>query len=415
MAEIRQFGPEGFEAAWQDAAYKATPARDPAPSQQKYCVYNQTQERFVATDVEAVHASSHGAEARLRALEPGARTALWILPYQEISPANIRFPVDLVFLNDVFVVLDLVESFPLAGLPDSSAEAQSVLVLPAETLAEGDMCAGDRLIIDNPEEMKQHLQNLQKLKLEKAEATSSPRPFLEQFANASAEETHRSATEEPSESGVDPELAAPVQIASVAAAPVEVTPVETPPTEVTPAEIALLEHPPAEAETADGNDGGTKSPASSTPDETNSWKKRLESRNWFTSLLLGDPSDPRRAQREPLPGLIAYFFTGGTPSAHEVRDISVTGMYIITDEGWYPGTVIRVTLTDRDHPTDDRTITVNARAVRRGRDGVGLEFILDQENQQRPETAKSLEPTLGANQARIEAFLQELKKRPPQD
>jgi hypothetical protein len=76
----------------------------------------------VATDVEAAHASPDGAEARLRALEPGAGTGLWILPYQEISPTNIRFPVDLVFLNNDYVVLDLVESFPLASLPDSSAK-----------------------------------------------------------------------------------------------------------------------------------------------------------------------------------------------------------------------------------------------------------------------------------------------------
>jgi hypothetical protein len=116
--------------------------------------------------------------------------------------------------------------------------------------------------------------------------------------------------------------------------------------------------------------------------KANSWKKRLGTRSWFTNLLLGDPVDPRNALREELPGLIAYFFTGGTPTAQEVRDISATGMYIVTNERWYPGTVVRVTLTDRDHPTADRTLTVNAKAVRRGSDGVGLEFVLEKEDQQ---------------------------------
>jgi hypothetical protein len=401
MAEIRQFGLKGFGAAQQYAASQAAPMREPARSPQKYCVYNQTQERFVATDVEAVHAAPAGAEARLRALEPGAGTGLWILPYQEISPTNIRFPVDLVFLNNDYVVLAIVESFPLASLPDSGAKAQSFLALPADTLAKGDMRAGDQLIIANPEEMKQHLQ---RMKGAKPEAPSSLRPFLEQFANTSAEQPPRSTIKEPVESAVNKEPAAPVAIA-----PIEVTTIEAAPAEVTPIEPALVRPE------ISGGKAGAKKPAASPPIETNSWKKRGESRNWFTNLLLGNPADPRKALREPLPGLIAYFFTGGAPAAHEVRDISVTGMYIITDEGWYPGTVVRVTLTDRDHPTNDRTFTVNAKAVRRGKDGVGLEFILEKENQQRSETAQNSERTLGANHARVEAFLQELKKQPPQN
>jgi len=39
-----------------------------------------------------------------------------------------------------------------------------------------------------------------------------------------------------------------------------------------------------------------------------------------------------------------------------VRDISPTGMFIVTEERWYwcpSGTVIRVTLTDRHNPTRD--------------------------------------------------------------
>jgi len=406
MAEIRQFGQKGFGAAQQYAASQVAPMREPVRSPQKYCVYNQTQERFVATDVEAVHAAPAGAEARLRALEPGAGTGLWIFPYQEISPTNIRFPVDLVFLNKDYVVLAIVESFPLASLPDSAAKAQSVLALLADTLAKGDNRAGDQLIVANPEEMKQHLQ---RMKGAKAEAPGSLRSFLEQFANTSAEQPTRSA-KEPLESGMDPEPAAPVEIAPAEIAPIEIAPIEDAPAEVMPIEPA-----PVKAETVNGKKAGAKKPAASPPVETDSWRKRGETRNWFTNLLLGNPADPRKALREPLPGLIAYFFTGGAPAAHEVRDISVTGMYIITDEGWYPGTVVRVTLTDRDHPTNDRTFTVNAKAVRRGKDGVGLEFILEKENQQRSETAQNSERTLGANHARVEAFLHELKKQPRQN
>jgi hypothetical protein len=116
-----------------------------------------------------------------------------------------------------------------------------------------------------------------------------------------------------------------------------------------------------------------------------------------------------------LPGLIAYFFTGGNPVAQEVRDISATGIYIITNERWYPGTVIRVTLTDRDHPTADRTLTVNAQAVRWGKDGVGLELVLEKEAQQGTAISQTLERTFGVNPARVEEFLENLKTPPPQE
>lgn len=377
MAEIQHFGPEEFGAARQDPAGADASAPNSSASEEKYCVYNQTRERFVATDIGAAHASSGGAEARLRALEQGGGKGLWILPYQEISPASIRLPVDLVFLNSDCVVLDVVESFPLAGVPASSAKALSVLAFPADAVAKGEMRAGDQLLISKPEEMKQHLL---RVKQAKAEAHKSPGPVLLEFSRSAAEEKIGPAMKEPDAAN----------------------------------EVGFVKVAPLKAEIAGGETAGRKSLADSPPAETDSWKKRLGlgTRNWFTNLLLGDPVDPRVATRKLLPGLIAYFFTGGNPVAQEVRDISATGIYIVTNERWYPGTVIRVTLTDRDHPTADRTLTVNAQAVRWGKDGVGLELILEKEDQPRSALSQSMEQTFGVNPARVEAFLENLKMPP---
>jgi hypothetical protein len=88
--------------------------------------------------------------------------------------------------------------------------------------------------------------------------------------------------------------------------------------------------------------------------------------------------ESRVAPRVGDPGLVAYFFTGGSPRPHPVKDISVTGFYMFTDERWLPGTIIRITLqivgTSGDHPSD--TITVHSRVVRWGIDGGGFEFVL---------------------------------------
>jgi hypothetical protein len=88
--------------------------------------------------------------------------------------------------------------------------------------------------------------------------------------------------------------------------------------------------------------------------------------------------EERRALRLPLPGLVAYFFTGGSPRPHEVKDISVTGFYMHTNERWLPGTIIRITLqimgSTGENPRD--TITVHSRVVRWGMDGEGFEFVM---------------------------------------
>ncbi|MGD0347353.1 MAG: PilZ domain-containing protein [Terracidiphilus sp.] len=376
MAEIGHFRPAGYGPTGQDAAPKVAPTLDVTASPEKYCVYSQTCGRFVATDVRAAHATTDGAEVSLQDLKLDAGTGLWILPYVEISTTDFRFPVDLVFLTNDCVVLATVESFPFAGLPISSARALSVLVFPAHTLTTGDMCVGDQLIISEPEEMKQHLQ---RMKEGRAKAPSSLETFLEQFAITSSEEQTGRATEEPAQIVVD---CSPTTFTEAA---------------------------PVEAEIAGQEVAGTEELAASPPIEATPWKKRLESRSWFTNLLLRDPADPRKAQREVLPGLIAYFFTGDLPVAHKVRDISATGLYIITNERWYPGTVIRVTLTDRNQPNRFRSITVHAKTVRWGSDGVGLGFVLEKGAQQGTEVTQLMERTLGVSRARIEAFLRKLK------
>ncbi|HLY40410.1 MAG TPA: hypothetical protein VKR52_04310 [Terracidiphilus sp.] len=90
------------------------------------------------------------------------------------------------------------------------------------------------------------------------------------------------------------------------------------------------------------------------------------------------PADRRRSSRHALPDLIAYYWTGGTPQAHRVGDISCNGFYLLTDERWVPDTVIRMTLqrTGGGGPNKDEAISVLSKVVRWGKDGVGHEFIL---------------------------------------
>ncbi len=86
----------------------------------------------------------------------------------------------------------------------------------------------------------------------------------------------------------------------------------------------------------------------------------------------------RRAPRIDNPGLVGYFYTSGKAEPHEIRNFSVTGFYMKTDERWLPGTVIRITLqmvdTDGSNPGD--TLTLHSRVVNWDEHGGGFEFVL---------------------------------------
>jgi hypothetical protein len=98
-------------------------------------------------------------------------------------------------------------------------------------------------------------------------------------------------------------------------------------------------------------------------------------KNWFKRLFSGDR---RRAERRPGTGLVAHYFTGAAPAATGVQDISATGLYLLTEERWYPGTVVKITLqrTDPTGEGPERSIAVQSEAVRCGMDGVGFTFVL---------------------------------------
>jgi len=379
MAQIRHFPGSGLRAAGQSVALRDASSEPSAANTEKYCVYNQTRERFVATEVESADASTAALEARLRTLERAGGTGLWICPYLGIAPTSVRFPVDLVYLNNDCVVLETVESFPLSSPTVASAKALSALALPADTLSQGEIRSGDQLLIAAPADMKWHLQRIK-------EAKEYPLPFPEQSAGTSTEEPSSAAGEQTVRSLFA--LASQAQIEVVPAAP-EIVPQEPP---------------------------GKEGPAPAPPRvEPSPWKTRAKPKDWLTRLLRGDeePEDPRIAAREALPGLSAYYFTGGTPAAQEVRDISPTGLYIVTSERWYPGTVVRLTLTDRHNPIVERSLTVNAKAVRFGSDGVGLEFILNEEKKRRDRDPQLPEQSNGVDIAKVLEFLRNYKSPAP--
>jgi hypothetical protein len=119
--------------------------------------------------------------------------------------------------------------------------------------------------------------------------------------------------------------------------------------------------------------------------------------------------DPRKAPRMDSPGLAAYYWTGAAPQARNIKDISNTGLYVVTEERWYPGTLVLMTLqrTDLGEESLERSISVHSRAVRWGNDGVGLQFILKNS----PSIGLGKSPLVDAvDKKELDKFLDKLKR-----
>jgi hypothetical protein len=359
MAQIHTFPGSATARHLNNVVPKLEYEEQPKSGPDRLCVYNESQQRFIATDVLAADRGSGGVDAYLRSVDSGSRTALWIYPCQEIPATSVRFPLDLVFLSNDCVVLQVVESFPIGDAAFPGAQATSMLAFPADSVARGDIRIGDRFIISTPEEMKRQLRRLQDAKDSVHQGTKEPAARLDRAASQAAQSAVR---ENPQAAVQNPAPATPTNEQA-------------------------------------------KQEAAERP-----WMKRDARKGWLQRLLLGDPKEPRVAPRVALPELVAYFFTGGAPTPNQVRDISTSGLYIVTSERWYIGTLIRLTLCDRYQSSAARSLTVNAKVVRWGNDGVGLEFVLDGDDWPKEVHLGPDHQTDGVDAERLKRFLEEHKR-----
>jgi Flp pilus assembly protein TadG len=102
-----------------------------------------------------------------------------------------------------------------------------------------------------------------------------------------------------------------------------------------------------------------------------------------------------------------HYWDGAAPVPHRIRDISSSGLYLLTEQRWYPGTMVRMSLQSGSvAETDpDRSITVNAKVVRSGTDGVGLALVLPESHAGR---RKKNVVSEGADRRSFLRFLQSL-------
>jgi hypothetical protein len=316
---------------------------------QKLRVYNRSGESFLSFDVAEFDPSERTLQKLFEDLAVQSGTGFWLKPYRGVPSAAALPQFDLVFLDEECRVIQQIESYsspserPLTG-------ATSVLVLPARTVVALQIKPGNQLAICASKEMERLLGLL-----------SSP------ICAASVAHRTETAAEEP-------------QKRDDSAAPLS---------QDHPQELQLAVHRQS--------DGKTESQGR----KKNLFKVRL------LQWLFPDRSGRRKAGRHPLPGLIAYHWTGGTPQANNLGDMSKTGFYLLTEERPFLGSLILMTLqrTGTNGENCGDSIAVHAKVVRLGPDGVGFAFVM-------PRSANwnsgNRQDENGATQKSLEEFLKQL-------
>lgn len=101
-------------------------------------------------------------------------------------------------------------------------------------------------------------------------------------------------------------------------------------------------------------------------------------RNWFEKAFPAQEPRHPRAERREVPGLEAIHWTGSSPGLDIVRNISASGMYLVTRERWPEGEVnpVRLVYPELTDDSAEKQVTIETKTVRWGEDGMGLSFVL---------------------------------------
>ncbi len=340
-----------------------TPRAGGTVESRTHCAYNLTRECFLGLEVTAANLPYAALMDLLAALTLKSGEGLWLAPFRGLPSERLDMPMDLIYLDGDCRVIETVESYPTFRRSPFSPAAASVLALPVHSIYSSQTQAGDQLLLCVAEEMEQRLERMADVVSGGSASSGAP-------SSRQAETVVESAVllREVPLWGGGPGLA---EIGARSQAE-QAKPV-----------------PMHEMELAEPGARQVRSPRN--------WLER-----WWSP-------DPRQAPREAGTGLAAYYWNGAPPKAHSIRDISSSGLYVLTEERWYPGTLILMTLqrSDAADETAELSIAVKSRAVRWGNDGVGLQFVLPSAQELRNGYNPQAD---GADRKALDRFLRQLKR-----
>ena len=322
----------------------------------KFRVYNQTRKSFLGVEVILADASEEHLDTLIGNLALQAGEGLWLKPFREIPQGRALPLFGLIYLNQESCVLQVIELYPGLGPEPLAAQATSALVLSVGAILASRTQPGDQLVIDAREQIE----------------SMPAAPPIQAAPDVAPDE-------EQQERELPPEEPQPEEVPALAFPEVQET---EPPLDEARVEEVPAPPPPDERtlqlqraiQQLNQREAAAEAP------QKEPQKESLKSR--FLRWLDADrkppqPVDRRHAHRTPLPGLVAFYWTGGNPHPYRIADVSESGLFLITGDRSTPGTIFMLTLqrTDSDGEHLGDAISVYGEVVRWGADGVAFEFI----------------------------------------
>lgn len=124
------------------------------------CVYNRTRECFLALRVAAADTPWTRIRGLIGRWRLRSDEGIWVVPSNGVHTLGVLFPLDLIYLDENEVVLELREMFPRFRIGPLRMRAASVLELPRYSIYASQTQKGDQLLICPPAKMEARLQTL---------------------------------------------------------------------------------------------------------------------------------------------------------------------------------------------------------------------------------------------------------------
>ncbi|HEY3704287.1 MAG TPA: hypothetical protein VGL22_04450 [Terracidiphilus sp.] len=285
---------------------------------QDYCVYNQTNECFLSLGATLGDRPFTRLKQWIGLGRRRADEGTWFRPYERHRALTLFMTRDLVYLDTRQRVVHLVESFPALRSVPQRPDAATLLALPVHAISSSQTGLGNQLLICAPAEMERKLRKLFEPSFQSQKQQSS------QPVRVAVEPREQ------------PRVHATIDFAQFATA-----------SDRRPIDLLGPDRTASER----GN-----------PDRAHS------DRN--TDRSLAERANTDRTLPPPIS------LDAGILSLPAVRNLTGTGLYLVTRERWPIGAEINMSLQPGGGIRDDSAppVMVRMRVTRWGSDGVGLEF-----------------------------------------
>jgi len=121
----------------------------------RVCVFNRTRQSFLSLNTTVADNLVGRLKGMLGYRAVGTDHAVWLVPSHGVHTFGMMIPIDVVYLDRNFKVLDIVENVGPFRMTPFRAEAASVLELPVRTIYASQTRRGDEISIWSPHHLKE--------------------------------------------------------------------------------------------------------------------------------------------------------------------------------------------------------------------------------------------------------------------